>query len=304
MKFLQNILTNISCLLTLTIFFLITPLTSFARSAAETCGTLSSGAGQYCIHPSETGGNNDIVLHLHGKGGSEKTWGESYFYTSQIRTYWKQQGLKTPTVITLSYGPVWLLAQKNAQAAGGLLDLVIARDLPELEGLIGGVKGRRIVMGESMGGFNATQLALKTKLFDKAVILCAPMAEGISPFSEKSRIDQFIQDSVALKYYTDAGEPELVAKSVSELSFVVKLFFDTEADWQKADPLILARQEVIRADMPIYVAAGFYDRYAAYEGNERFSQILQERGFNLEWRAQWGGHCAMDIPSLAQFLVK
>jgi hypothetical protein len=40
-----------------------------------------------------------------------------------------------------------------------------------------------------------------------------------------------------------------------------------------------------------------------YEANEKFVGVLQRHGRQVKWHPQWGGHCAMDIPSLARFLV-
>jgi hypothetical protein len=35
-----------------------------------------------------------------------------------------------------------------------------------------------------------------------------------------------------------------------------------------------------------------------------FAKTLKVRGANVEWRPQWGGHCAIDIVSLAAFLTR
>jgi hypothetical protein len=86
-----------------------------------------------------------------------------------------------------------------------------------------------------------------------------------------------------------------------EVVQLVKGFYPTEQDYRGANPLLLANSSRTRTQL--YVAAGFYDKYSLYEANEKFSGILARRGRRIEWRPQWGGHCAMDIPSLARFLV-
>jgi len=90
--------------------------------------------------------------------------------------------------------------------------------------------------------------------------------------------------------------------AVGEMVQLGQGFYPTEADWKAADPMVLAT--TIRRRMPdVYLAAGMHDKYALYEGNEKFDKLLRAKGVYVEWRPQWGGHCAMDIPSLARFLA-
>lgn len=257
--------------------------------------------GGYCIHTPTGEASRDIVYYLHGAQLNEKTWQEDWYYTAQIRKYWKEIGAKFPTVISISFGPFWVLAEENSGPFSGLLDKFTKQVMPMLEQEAGGLKGRRILMGESMGGINSIQLTFKTNLFDKVAILCAPMAE-ISGFSSKEEIEKFMKNSSAWQYYKDAKENP-IPKLVGDLLEGQKLIFPTAEEWAKSDPLVLAKN-ANHLSSPIYLAVGFHDEFVAYEGNEKFAAILKAKGFNLEWRPQWGGHCAMDIPSLAAFLVK
>lgn len=205
--------------------------------------------------------------------------------------------------MAISYGPLWLLAEVNSSSKSGLFEQFAQRDFPEIETFLGGIRGKRLVMGESMGGFNAVQLALKTKIFSKAAILCAPMADRVTPFSDKKIVDEYILKSSAWQYYKDS-DPDIIYQNVAEMTALAKSFFPTESDWGSADPLQISRTVKVRSDLAVYLASGFYDRYAAYEGNKKFSEILRARRVHIDWRPQWGGHCSIDIPSLARFLVR
>jgi len=257
--------------------------------------------GGYCIHKPVRTFNRDIVYYLHGKGNSELTWQDEYFYGQQIRDFWTAHHLPFPTVVSISFGPVWILAEKNSSAGSGLFNVVTDSVIPKIEAGLGGLKGRRILVGESMGGFNSIQLALKTTLFDKAGLICAQMA-SLSPFAAPDVIEKFIESSDAWQYYK-GSDPDSVKSAVSEMILVSKLFYPSPDEWKVADPLALAQTSDPDKAPTLYIADGFYDKYASYEGNELFVKTLKSRGFRLQWRPQWGGHCSIDIPTLSRFLV-
>ncbi len=279
-----------------------TPLLSSATDFTTKCDKFPAPLpGGYCVHIPNSNGSGDILYHLHGAGNSELTWGEEWYYTSQIRKEWKQHGFQVPTVVSVSFGPIWLLAEKNTSPQSGLLELFTQTIMPMIESKIGNIK-RRVVFGESMGGFNSVQLAFKTDLFDKVGILCAPMTE-VSPFLNKEDLYSHVKKSSAWQYYKD-HDPESVLRHVDRLVELATAFYPTEEDWKKADPLQLAKRRKSAKSPKFYSSAGFYDVYALYEGNELFAERLKKRGFDIEWRPMWGGHCTMDIPSLAKFLLE
>lgn len=256
--------------------------------------------GGYCIHKPMDSESSDVVYYFHGLGGNEKYWSQENYYPAQIREVWRHHHAAFPTVISVSFGPVWLLAQKNSSHVSGLFELFTQKVMPLLENQIGGVKGRRLVVGESMGGFNTLQVAMKTHLFDKAAALCAPMSE-LSPFASQADVDAYVKASAAYAYYLES-QPTLVAASVQKSIQLATTFYPKPSDWASADPLELATG--FHSVSQFYLAIGFYDQYASYNANLKFAGILKENGVQIELRPQWGGHCAIDIPSLAQFLVR
>jgi S-formylglutathione hydrolase FrmB len=269
--------------------------------------------GRACIYQDSSSHNPDVIYYMHGLGDLNNPdlyfeagrWGETNFYSEQIRQWWKANGHDAPTVISVSFGPAWILAPKNSSANSGLLEAFVQKVMPALEKNLGGVKGRRMILGESMGGFNTLEIALQSQdLFIKAAALCAPLAVSLTPYSTPAQIEAFITQSVAYSYWGPSRRA-IMDQSVAELIKMTQLFFPSEAEWDAANPMNLAQSaEHARTPAKFYIAAGFYDPYALYEGDEKISQELNARGFEVQWRPQYGGHCAIDIQSLAQFLIE
>ncbi len=251
--------------------------------------------GGYCIHQQAGSRNPDILYHLHGRGGSEKSWSGKVSYGELLRGYWKSRRIDAPTVVSVSFGPIWVLASKNLSPVSGLFEVLTEQVIPSIEKALH-FHGRRLVLGESMGGFNTTQIYLRAKGFAKAAALCAPIAD-LSLDATEEELTAFIEKSAAWAY-----NPATVAQNVKDMVQMAGAFFPTEADWNGANPLELARS-VTPSQPPLYLAVGMYDPFANYEGNLLFSQALKKKGARVEWRPQWGGHCSIDIPSLGVFLT-
>ena len=270
--------------------------TDFTSKCVE-FGTIPGG---YCIHtPSHTRSKN-ILYYFHGLGGSESTWQEKWYYTSQIRNEWNKMHAEWPTVVSISFGPTWLLAEKNASPYSGLYDVITKQVIPQIEAQLNSKRGRRILMGESMGGFNTAQLALKWNFFSRAAILCAPMSQ-VSPFSTPEEIQKYVETTSAWQYYKDHNVEELLS-SVKEAVQLSRAIFPTPTDWSSGDPVALAAHPTNKPEL--YVTDGYYDRFASFEATEVFNENLRKNRVPLEWHPLWGGHCTMDIPSLAKFLVR
>lgn len=255
--------------------------------------------GGYCIHHQIGSKNHDVVYHLHGRGGSENSWNDKVSYGEQLREYWKDRGIDAPKIVSVSFGKIWVLASKNASPVSGLFEVLTQQVIPAVEKVMP-LHRRRFVLGESMGGFNAAQLYLRAKGFSKAAVICAPIAD-LSLDATEEEVKDFIEKSAAWGYYKD-WNPGLVTQNVKDMMQLANGFFPTEADWKAANPLELA-QSVTKAQPPLYLTVGMYDGFANYEGNQLFADALKKNGARVEWRPQWGGHCSVDIPSLAVFLT-
>ena len=273
---------------------------AFAAHAADPqngpCKTFPAPLkGGYCVYP---GTSPDIAYYLHGKGGSEKRWAETNFYSEQLRQYWAAHGEAVPTIVTVSFGPLWLFDDR-------LLGFFSTQFIPQVETALGGLKGRRLVFGESMGGFNSVQAAFRTRLFSKGGFVCPPMLVGLTPWSTAKEMDQYMLASTAYGVLGKAGV-KTMRGNMQFMSLAAMTVYSTPEQWEAVNPLSLAAAAApARAgELQVYTSAGLYDEYVLYEGVAKFAETLSARGYSVEYRPLYGGHCVVDVPSLAEFLVR
>ena len=259
------------------------------RPASQQCG--QEGPLRYCVHRAEGGVNGDVVYHLHGRNLEAEVWNDPSYFTALVQAQWQREGLLPPTVISLSYGPVWLLAPKGPAEHSGLLK-AIWQDIRALEVRVGKPR-RRLLMGESMGGLNSLVLGLSHPgHFDKVAALC-PAVYRDSPFAPLGQIREAVVRTGA--------EPRIVF-GIWQLS---RRYLSSAEEWRRFSPLVLIEALAVQHARPsLYLSAGLYDRYGLYEGTERLAQRAAQRGVPTEWHPLYGGHCAIDIASLAAFLVR
>jgi enterochelin esterase-like enzyme len=145
--------------------------------ASQQCGT--DGPLHYCIYRDRRGSNGDVLYHMHGRNLDERIWNDDTYFTAMLQHEWQQGQALPPTVVTLSYGPSWLLTPRGRKADSGLLNDLMAR-LPVIEARVGRPR-RRLLMGESMGGLNVLIAGLSyPDRFARVAALC-PGVYATSP---------------------------------------------------------------------------------------------------------------------------
>lgn len=257
--------------------------------AQQECGL--QGQLRYCLNRDAAGVNGDWVYHLHGRNLDETVWNDPTYMTAMIQAAWQQMGQRPPTVVTLSYGPVWLLTPKGKAEASGLLEQ-IGPDMEAIEARHGR-PARRMLLGESMGGLNALILGLsQPERFAKVAALC-PGVYVDSPFAPLSQL------KAALKR---TGADPKIGLGVLHLAH---RYVADEAEWQQVSPLALIEraQPAVSQRPALYVSNGLYDRYGNFEGSQSLADRARILGWQTEWHPIYGGHCASDIDSLARFLL-
>jgi pimeloyl-ACP methyl ester carboxylesterase len=243
-----------------------------------------------CITTTQGSRNPDILWYMHGASGSEKRWAKRY---GEVRAAWRAQGYEPPVVVTISFGPVWLLAEKNPKATSGLFEYVTRTVIPMIEERLGGLQGRRLVLGESMGGFNTSQLVMKRpELFAKAVILC-PAITTIGPFSKWKEITAFKKRNKGSRW--DAVLWDIVMQRV---------FYPDQESWDSADALKIGPRYLGPWTPPLYIGCGQRDQFAFYEGASAYQEIAKAAGASVIWDDQPGGHCSFDPREVALFLSR
>jgi enterochelin esterase-like enzyme len=257
--------------------------------AHQRCG--QEGQLHYCVHRAAGGVNGDVLYHLHGRNLEAEIWNDPTYFTAMVQAYWQSAGLLPPTVVSLSYGPVWLLAPKGGAEHSGLLD-AIWPDITTIEARIGKPR-RRLLMGESMGGLNSLVLGLsQPQRFDKVAALC-PQVYLDSPFAPLSQIRE-----AALR----TGADPRIGFGIWRLA---RRYVSNDEEWGRMSPLALIEAAALQDARPsLYLSGGLYDRYGLYEGTERLAKRAAQRGLPTDWHPLYGGHCAIDVASLGAFLVR
>jgi hypothetical protein len=242
----------------------------------------------YCIYKQSGSDNPDVIYFFHGAGGNPK----EYMEWVDMRAEWRTLGLKMPTVIAVSFGPFWLLAEKSTSPRSGLLNYVVDKVMPMLEAKLGNFSGKRSLLSKSMGSFNTTQLVMKhPTLFSKAAIAC-PAILNVSPFAPQAEVDAFVQRSGA--------DPEKVAWYIR----LQKTFYANQTDWEKDDPLLAGKTTLGERTPEVYMTCGKADQYGFFEGTEKFTILAKEtRVLKFVWFPHEGNHCQRDEVAMARFLL-
>lgn len=254
-----------------------------------TCGADSvQGVGfRFCYRNIETTNSDDIIYFFHGLEGSEETWFTQYFGTLMIQKWWKHWGYR-PRIVTVSFGPQWLLVDNSRYP---LLPLFVKGVLPLLESKVGGLrKGHRHLIGQSMGGFNAAEVSLKTAgIFNKVALLC-PAIATVGPFDSSDKIEDYIRRTGASR------------EKVQTMLQISRSVFIDQSDWTKHDPLLLLKKPQIKKSR-YFVSVGESDDYGFQEGAEEFVRISRHYKFQTRWIPVAGGHCQFNRKGTAHFFM-
>jgi pimeloyl-ACP methyl ester carboxylesterase len=256
------------------------------RPATQACGT--AGSLSYCIYQDRRGTNGDIVYHLHGRNLDERIWNDDTYFTAMLQGEWQRSRGLPPTIVTLSYGPTWLLTPKGEKAESGLLDDMMTR-MPAIEARIGTPR-RRLLLGESMGGLNVLVTGLSyPSRFAKIAALC-PGVYASSPFAPLSTIRATMERTGA--------DPKIVLG----VWLMARKYVANDAEWRRISPLGLI-QRAGPGYPALYLSNGLYDSYGNFAGTERLADMARHHSVKTEWHPIYGGHCAIDASSLAAFLI-
>jgi S-formylglutathione hydrolase FrmB len=241
----------------------------------------------YCVYTPKQTNNADVLYYFHGLEGSEYEWEQSPNY-NQIYQTW---GTSAPVVISISYGSLWLLAPVNTSAVSGLYPNFVNTALPTIETTEKIKPAHRLLLGLSMGGFNAAQVYLNNpNLFSKVALAC-PALTTIGPYDGTDAVTAYITRTNATASYV------YNALAISEE------YFPTEADWLKAAPVSVASQVVNSSYPPVYASGGLQDQYGFFEGAEAFVNAVNAKGGHATWTGIPGGHCVYDWQGTARFFI-
>jgi pimeloyl-ACP methyl ester carboxylesterase len=275
-------------------FFALTSAAPFGAFASDAewfsdCGKLASPAGEYCIYSNPFTAGSDVLYYFTGRASTARDWFDE---AKDVRKAWENMGAKTPTVITVVLGSWWLMLDQNKDGSAGPFPAFVNQLMPWLEAKAGGVHGRRLLVGSSMGGFNASQLLLRIpQTFDKIALLC-PAIMTISPYAKIGESFEYMKESGAEAFSTWL------------LQFFFRNSLVNEAEWDQVSPMLVGQKNLGADTPPLFVSAGEQDHYGFHYGAEKFAAMAAQLSHSpVTWRSVPGNHCSFDSGGLAEFLV-
>lgn len=264
--------------------YLLISLTTVVTRAEVRCGRgqVQEHAYEWCLDPNPR--SRDVLYVFHGGGGNAREWVEG-----PDRKLWPTAlaiaGLEMPSVITLSFGPRWLLNDGAGSAASRPLEATAREIMPALEKEIGFVGGRRMAWGWSMGSYNSSVLALRYPGLFHSIALQCPALGLFDPFAPAADLEAHIST------LPKGTRPDFVRG----LAAWVRDEFKTRENWARHDPMQLLRA-TSEIETRFFVTCTKDDEYGFFAGTERFVEVLRAKRAHVVWRPEeQGGHCAVSL---------
>ncbi len=255
------------------------------------CGNENSQgiSWEYCISKSRESQNPDVIYYFHGINGSAQ---DGVSLHQSLKKIWDQEKKSAPTLVGISFGSAYLLASKfGSKETGELMDTFLGNIMPQIEAKLDGLKGRRILLGTSMGGFNASELFLwSPKKFDRVALLCPAMSD-ISPFVSDEEFEAYLQNKDISR------EKAVFAREMSQA------VFQNESNWNAISPIVQGALQFNQSYPPLFISIGRQDDYGFFSGAKALADLAQSHGVLVQWVPVEGKHCAYDEELLAGFLV-
>lgn len=240
----------------------------------------------FCINSIPGSASQDVLYHFHGRNGAATWWNDETYYSGEVQRFWSENGIAQPTVVSISFGHLWILTS----AEDGLLQVFTEHVMPRVEAEIHHRIARRMLVGESMGGVNALVVALKTKgLFSKVAALCPPLPT-VSPAASLREL------------LTSTRRTSTSWRRAAMMLWFSRQFYPTDAAWLDNNPVPVSERAEPLENVDFYVSCGARDDWGCQEGAELVVNNLKKRGSRVEWHLRPGGHCDIDSSSLARFL--
>ncbi|HUP57231.1 MAG TPA: alpha/beta hydrolase-fold protein [Bdellovibrionota bacterium] len=273
------------------------PVVSQARAPSgwqSVCTPLESPVkGSYCVHTDPGSAGDDVLFYFAGRGTGPMKWFEEY---PAILDYWRTHGSTTPTVVTMAFDTFagwWLLTDEKPDGSPALYSFVADELMPRIERELGGVRGRRLLMGRSMGGFNAIQLlSRRQRDFERAALLC-PAILTVSSYSPAQETFDYMKRTGADVF------------SMMVLHLFNRTSFRDDAHWKEHSPLEIGAK-FLGPDTPrLHISCGMQDHYGFQEGAEKFAELARSLSQQeVTWQPVPGNHCSFDSEAIARYFTE
>lgn len=229
--------------------------TTFFTPASTACFDAASEQATYtyCIYRPAGGSNGGLVYHFHGRGHDARQWNDATLYTGSVQAQWEALAVRPPIVVSVSFGPEWLLLPDSGSPGSGKLSAFLDEIMPKVEQQTG-VPRYRVLLGASMGGLNALLAALHAPhTFDRVVALCPPLyrLQGMPTLGDVWHLSR----RTGAKLHLTFG-----------LFFKAKRYLKTEQDKRAVAVFSLLEALPRDATQTLHLSCGLEDEYGNFEG--------------------------------------
>lgn len=232
---------------------------------------------KFCIFPGNGHKANQVIYYFHGIFGNENQWIHNDI-TKKLYKMMLESDTGSPTIVSISYGPVWLLTAKNSKKFSGLLDSWNLKNILKFEEKNLNFKvSQRYVFGDSMGGHNGLVFYLKNQDLFKKVILICPATLATSPFEDISNHHELLPEFSGMwpMYYGAMG--------------LMATYYDDNC-WQSTSPYSSFAKYAKPKTMVDFIIVN-NDMYGFSDAVKKFQRQNFQFRSKIHVEEQIGSHC-------------
>ncbi|MEO7164292.1 MAG: alpha/beta hydrolase-fold protein, partial [Bdellovibrionia bacterium] len=216
---------------------------------------------------------------------------ETKYIPLELQKQWAQMGVGTPSVISISFGGFWLATSSGNYGFRGKLPSLSPSEFIKLESQLKleSVE-ERWIYGDSMGGHNVWQLALRyPEFFSKVATSCSAQM-SVSPFQ------------YPYQFGTYAAQSGGWVSWILGATALFRSFYETEAIWLQESPLALLTDFKPPSSTHYMVMAVTDDVYGFTLPNRTIYEALYAKGALIDYSEVRASHCFLPVEPLAKFL--
>lgn len=257
----------------------------------------------YVIYRTEPVDSQRLIYFFHGAGGDAFTWLQAY---KTFRDEWGKKGLAHPVVVAVSFGPKWIFVPNEDVGKRGLLEEFWQEIVPHIETQLSGHIKHRYAIGQSMGGYNALQLALDQPQFFEKMVLNSPAIFNLSLYANDNEIYAYAKRTGTfsyiqrLKFFLFGLDVDSLA--ISKIIQSRRVFIPDHKSWEKSSIFRNARYKIDSQFPRLLVTCGDKDEFGLHEGAKILVDIVNENGESAEFHLLDGKHMVRDDRSAVLFL--
>lgn len=257
------------------------------------------GEAKLCIATPKSW-NGQTWFFMHGAGGDIDAWKG---FARQILRYRKADLL--PAIVAMSLGPKWFLVDhvsdpdiKGSTLFWKKIIPVVKNSVPEL--------GKTVVLGHSMGGFNALAIFTDRPDFWNAIVLVTPAIADISPYASISEKESYVKRTNHPTWKQWIKHLLLNEKKSTEAIDIIlanwRRLAKNDKEWRLINPLYRLEEMPRGIRTRFFISCGKNDPFGFLEGAARVTELLKNAGIAVESCFLSGGHMVIPFKKIAQFL--